>query len=318
MFQHGAKALLTWTSKRVEKAKIAEANLPTDRPTSVLHHVRQLTSRCKLLVLKNLKISTNRRKKFTDQQAEGRWVGRKASPGQTTLPLSLACMVLSTPLNKIRFQCRGKLFPTIEKPQHCACAEKMKNLAAVSSKLANLATTKEIWHATDRKRKRLQQRNKITGIFNFAHGKQRKLKQLSYGRLEPKRRFDRAAPKQLNASWNRLNDSTQCEECHQAANSSCKARRLIGGLRVFRPEHTAFYNQMAQMIVPFQIVHSLLHFILACSGGKPTAAHVSSRPFIFLDHLDERRRSSSTSCWWCSPPAEHPSTNYNTDDLCCC
>ncbi|KRX82555.1 hypothetical protein T06_2069 [Trichinella sp. T6] len=95
-------------------------------------------------------------------------------------------MVLSTPLNKIRFQCQGKLFPTIEKPQHCACAEKMKNLAAVSSKLANLATTKEIWHATDRKRKRLQQRNKITGIFNFAHGKQRKLKQLSYGRLEPK------------------------------------------------------------------------------------------------------------------------------------
>ncbi|KAL1240416.1 Protein phosphatase 2C [Trichinella pseudospiralis] len=36
-------------------------------------------------------------------------------------------------------------------------------------------------------------------------------------------------------------------------------------------------------------------FILACSGGKPTAAHVSSRPFIILDHLDERRRSS-TSC----------------------
>ncbi|KRY21180.1 hypothetical protein T12_1897 [Trichinella patagoniensis] len=199
MFQHGAKALLTWTSKQRGKGENSRGE-PTDRPTSVLHHVRQLTSRCKLLVLKNLKISTNRRKKFTDQQAEGEWVGRKvglttlrwrfeqakASPGQMPLPLSLACMVLSTPLNKIRFQCRGKLFPTIEKPQHCACAEKMKNLAAVSSKLANLATTKEIWHATDRRRKRLQQRNKITGIFNFAHGKQRKLKQLSYGRLEPK------------------------------------------------------------------------------------------------------------------------------------
>ncbi|KRX21565.1 hypothetical protein T07_2244 [Trichinella nelsoni] len=257
MFQRGAKALLTWTSKQRGKGENSRGE-PTDRPTSVLHHVRQLTSRCKLLVLKNLKIS---RPNNTAVPVSVPHV--LASPGQTTLPLSLACMVLITPPNKIRFQGRGKLFPTIEKPQHCACVEKMKSLAT-------------------------------------------------------------AAPKQLNASWNRLNDSTQCEECHRAANSSCKARWLIGGLRVFRPEHTAFYNQMAQMIVPFQIVHAFsrcctrAQFILTCSGGKPTAAHVSSRPFIFLDHLDERRRSSSTSCWWCSPPAEHPSTNYNTDDLCCC
>ncbi|KRY88146.1 hypothetical protein T4D_5382 [Trichinella pseudospiralis] len=41
-----------------------------------------------------------------------------------------------------------------------------------------------------------------------------------------------------------------------STNSSCKARQLIGSLRVFRLEHTAFYNQMAQMIVLFQIVQA--------------------------------------------------------------
>ncbi|KAL1239888.1 3-isopropylmalate dehydrogenase [Trichinella spiralis] len=68
-------------------------------------------------------------------------------------------------------------------------------------------------------------------------------------------------------------------------------------------------------------IQSLLHSGTIHTGlqwRKTDSRHVSSRPFIFLDHLDERRRSSSTSCWWCSPPAEHPSTNYNTDDLCCC
>ncbi|KAL1239919.1 Homoserine dehydrogenase [Trichinella spiralis] len=191
MFQRGAKALLTWTSKQRGKGENSRGE-PTDRPTSVLHHVRQLTSRCKLLVLKNLKISTNRRKKFTDQQAEGGWVDRKVGlttlrcrPGQTTLPFSLACMVLSTPPNKIRFQGRGKLFPTIEKPQHCACAEKMKSLAAVSSKLANLASKAEK-KQTDRHcafnhlKQRKRSGTRLTGNVN---GSSREIKLLAFSIL---------------------------------------------------------------------------------------------------------------------------------------
>ncbi|KRY34243.1 hypothetical protein T01_1160 [Trichinella spiralis] len=192
MFQRGAKALLTWTSKQRGKGENSRGE-PTDRPTSVLHHVRQLTSRCKLLVLKNLKISR---------------------PNNTTVPVSvphvLVCCVafaqalagctntngslslrLTLDLNKQRpvqarrHSRRGKLFPTIEKPQHCACAEKMKSLAAVSSKLANLASKAEK-KQTDRHcafnhlKQRKRSGTRLTGNVN---GSSREIKLLAFSIL---------------------------------------------------------------------------------------------------------------------------------------
>ncbi|KRZ28073.1 hypothetical protein T4B_14532 [Trichinella pseudospiralis] len=100
---------------------------PTDRPTSSLLSFIQLTTRCKLLVLKNVKISTNRRRK--NLQINKLMVG--GSQGQANniavlafrpddTPAELTVHGFKHPADNIRFQGQGELFPAIEKPQHCA------------------------------------------------------------------------------------------------------------------------------------------------------------------------------------------------------